>query len=125
MRLILWRKGCVYWAGMRPSRVTSDSRTMARARNPSERSRRLTQLTAVTTPRRANAIASAFCMNLRAEFTINSRRAQEQVAANLRGKEPGVDRFCDEAGTAGREYVIARCHGSQRDNRNGRGGRVG
>src|ERR1700687_471798 len=124
-RLTCGRRGGVNSAGMRPSSVTSDSSTMARARNPRERSWRLTQLTAVTTPSRANAIAPAFCAYTSASFKVASRRRRDEEATHLRGKGPCVDRFGDEAATTRRGNVVARSDCCERDYRNGRRSRVG
>src|SRR5712691_1941180 len=55
---------------MRPSAETSDNSTIARARNPSDRSFRLAQPTAVATPRRTNAIASASRRYSKASFKV-------------------------------------------------------
>ena len=45
----------------RPRPETAESRMMARARNAIERSRRRSQVIAVTTPRTTNAMAVASC----------------------------------------------------------------
>src|SRR6266851_3107075 len=50
-------------AGIRPRSDTEDRRTMARARKPRGRSRRLAQPIPTATPRTMNASASTFCMN--------------------------------------------------------------
>ena len=47
--------------GTRPSSDTSESRMMARARKPCERSRCRAQLIPVATPRRTNASVVTFC----------------------------------------------------------------
>src|ERR1700694_5818017 len=64
-------------AGSRPSSETRDSRMIASARNPSDRSRRLTQPAAVATPKSTNANALRSSRYASASFTKCS------VAADL------------------------------------------
>src|SRR2546422_3604641 len=58
--------------GRRPSSDPSASRTMARARNPRDRSRRLAQPIATAAPRTTNATASTFCMTATTPCTVKS-----------------------------------------------------
>src|SRR5258706_3106768 len=65
MRLTSERSGGVKCrtAGIRPRSDTDERRTMARARKPRGRSRRLAQPIPTATPRTMKASASTFCMN--------------------------------------------------------------
>src|SRR5229473_5557657 len=89
MRLISDSRGGVNpssW-GRRPSKETSERRTMARARKPRERSRRLAQPIPTATPRRTNPTASTFAMTAVALFMSPDSRSPEPVEDGDLGRE--------------------------------------
>src|SRR6266851_9546061 len=93
-------------AGIRPSSETDDSSTMARARLPRERSRRLAQPIPTAIPRTMNASASTFCMN-----------AMKLVIATGSGRARAVHRR-DFAGEQADELWIPLPAGSAVEDRN-------